>query len=165
MSLARPVGAALTTVHPGVTFAAEPLTTVIEGSLAQERILATLSGVFGLLALLLAALGLYGRVSYSASRRRTEIGIRLALGTAPRAIVRHVLSRVTILISIGVILGALISLWASRYIATLLYGLEPADLGTLVAAGTLLGAVGAVAGWIPARRASRIDPAEVLRNN
>ena len=85
-----------------------------------------LSGFFGALALLLAALGLYGVMSYAVSRRRMELGIRLALGAAPRAVVRLVLARVGLLVGAGVVAGTAASLWLSRFVAPLLYGLAPA---------------------------------------
>jgi ABC-type antimicrobial peptide transport system permease subunit len=141
------------------------LTDQVNATLTQERVVAMLSGFFGALALLLAGLGLYGVTSYAVSRRRTEIGIRMALGAAPGGVVRLVLSRVTLLVGIGILVGAVVSLWASKFVATLLYGLEPRDPATLVAAALVLGTVGAAAGWLPAYRASRIDPAEVLRDS
>ena len=119
---------------------------------------------FGALGLLLAGLGLYGVTSYSVSRRRTEIGIRLALGAAPGAIVMLVLRRAEILINAGIALGALISLWTSRFVAPLLFGLQPRDPLTMVAGILLLAATGALAAWLPARRSSRIDPAQTIRN-
>jgi ABC-type antimicrobial peptide transport system permease subunit len=87
----------------------------------------------------------------------------MALGAAPGRVIRLVLSRVTLHVGIGVLVGAGVSIWASRFVATLLYGLEPRDPVTLVASSVVLCAVGAVAGWLPAYRASRIDPAAVLR--
>jgi ABC-type antimicrobial peptide transport system permease subunit len=89
----------------------------------------------------------------------------MALGAAPAGVVRLVLSRVTILVAIGVLVGAGVSVWLSRFVATLLYGLEPRDPVTLVGAAVTLAAVGALAGWLPAYRASRIDPAAVLRDS
>jgi putative ABC transport system permease protein len=102
---------------------------------------------------------------YAVNRRRTEIGIRMAIGAAPAQVVRLVLGRVAILIGIGVVIGAGASLWASTFVAALLYGLEPRDPLTLVTSAAVLAAVGAFAGWLPAYRASRIDPAEVLRES
>ncbi len=165
MLLARSVSAALTAADHDLVFTFRPMTDQVSASLTQERVIAMLSGFFGALALLLAGLGLYGVTSYAVSRRRTEIGIRMALGAAPAGVVRLVLSRVTMLVGIGVMVGAGVSIWASKFVATLLYGLEPRDPITLVGAALVLGTVGAVAGWLPARRASRIDPAEVLRDS
>jgi ABC-type antimicrobial peptide transport system permease subunit len=122
-----------------------------------------LSGFFGALALLLAAIGLYGVTSYAVSRRRTEIGIRMALGADARGIVGLVLRRVGLLVGAGIIVGAAISLWASRFVGSLVYGLEPRDPATFAAAAAVLAAIGAIAGWLPARRATHIDPAQVLR--
>jgi predicted permease len=164
-ALTRSVGAAIVNVDPDLTLTFRPLADQVDASLTQERLVAMLAGFFGALALLLAALGLYGVTSYAVSRRRTEIGIRMALGAAPGGVVRLVLSQVTVLVGIGVLVGAAVSLWASKFVATLLYGIEPRDPATLVAAALVLGAVGAVAGWLPAYRASRLDPAEVLRDS
>jgi ABC-type antimicrobial peptide transport system permease subunit len=123
-----------------------------------------LSGFFGALALLLAGLGLYGVTAYAVSRRRTEIGIRMALGAAAGSVVTLVLSRMGVLVAIGVSLGGVVSLWASPLTATLLYGLEPRDPLTLVGAAGVLATVGALAAWLPARRAAQIDPAVILRD-
>ncbi|HEY7285116.1 MAG TPA: ABC transporter permease [Vicinamibacterales bacterium] len=163
MFLARSLAAALIAVDPDVEFTFRPLTDQLSASLTQERVIAMLAGFFGALALLLAGLGLYGVTSYAVSRRRAEIGIRMALGAAPGRVVGLVLSRVTVLVAAGVLVGAGVSVWASKFVATLLYGLEPRDPITLVGAAAILGLVGAAAGSIPAYRASRIDPAAVLR--
>jgi putative ABC transport system permease protein len=163
--LARSVAAAIGQVNPDLALTFRPLVDQVHASLTQERLVAMLAGFFGALALLLAGLGLYGVTSYAVSRRRTEIGIRMALGAAPAGVVRLVLSRVSWQVGAGVLLGAAVSLWASRFVATLLYGLEPRDPATLAAAAVVLGCVGGVAGWLPARRASRVDPAEVLRDS
>ena len=163
--LARSVAAAVRGVNPDLVVTSRSLTDQVNAALTQERVVAMLSGFFGALALLLAGLGLYGVTAYTVSRRRTEIGIRMALGAAPGSVVRLVLSRVTGLVGIGVVVGAVVSLWASKFVATLLYGLEPRDPVTLVGAAVVLATVGAAAGWVPAYRASRVDPAEVLRQN
>ena len=161
--LTKSLAAALTGVNKDVAITFRMLSEQVNASLIQERIVAMLSGFFGGLALLLAGLGLYGVTSYAVSRRRTEIGIRMALGAAPSGVVRLVLRRVALLVSFGVMLGAGISVWASRFVTTLLYGLQPRDPATLVLAALVLSLIGAMAGWIPARRAARIDPAQVLR--
>jgi len=133
--------------------------------LVQERLVAVLSRFFGLLALLLAGLGLYGVTSYAITRRRMEIGIRMALGAAPAGVMRLVMARVSVLVGVGVMLGAGLSFWATQFVRSLLYGLEPRDPVTLATAVVTLAVVGTVAGGLPAWRASRIDPAEVLRES
>jgi putative ABC transport system permease protein len=162
--LSRSVAAAIAGVNSDLAVTFRPLANLVNASLTQERVIATLSGFFGGLALLLAGLGLYGVTSYAVSRRRSEIGIRLALGAAPGGVVRLVLARVALLVGAGVIAGVLVSLWTARFVEALLFGLTPRDPMTLVAAALILAVVGALAGWIPARRASRIDPAQVLRD-
>jgi len=103
--------------------------------------------------------------SYAVSRRRAEIGIRLALGAPARGMVGMVLSRVALMVGLGILGGTAVSMWLTKFIATLLYGLHPRDPVTLAGGALILAAIGALAGWLPARRASRIDPLEVLRNN
>ena len=122
-----------------------------------------LAAFFGGLALLLAGLGLYGVMSYAVSRRRTEIGIRMALGAAPGRVVRLVLRRVALLVAAGVAAGAGMGMLAARLVASMLFGLQPSDPATFTTAAVVLASIGALAGWLPARRASRIDPARVLR--
>ena len=163
--LTRSVAAALIAVNPDVSLTFHSLTDQVNDSLVQDRVVAVLSGFFGGLALLLAGLGLYGVTAYAVARRRTEIAIRMALGTAPAGVIRLVLSRVVVLVGIGVIVGTGVSLWASRFVAALLYGVEPRDPATLIGAIAVLTSVGALAGSLPAWRASRIDPAVVLRES
>ncbi len=163
--LERQIGAAITSFSADVGFSFEPLAQQVDDSLAQERVLATLSAFFGGLALLLAAVGLYGVTAYTVTRQRTEIGIRLALGATPTGIVRQVLARVWMRVAVGVLIGAAVSFWASTLMTSLLYGLEPRDPITMVAAILVLAAVGTLAGLIPAWRASRIDAATVLRES
>jgi hypothetical protein len=161
--LARAIGATLTAVDPGVTYTARALTDFLDASLVQERTVAMLAGFFGGLALLLAALGLYGTTAYSVVRRRPEIGIRLALGAAPAAVMRLVLTRVAWLVGAGVVVGAAASAWLSRFVASLLYGLGPRDPVTLASAVLILALVSALSGWLPAARAAHLAPADVLR--
>ena len=162
--LTRSVAAALGGVSPDLAITFRPLADQVDASLVQERVVAAISGFFGVLALLLAGLGLYGVTSYAVSRRRTEIGVRMALGAPPGRVIRMVLARVGMLVTAGVVAGLAASLWLSRFVATLLYGLEPRDPSTLATAAFVLVSIGGLAGWIPARRASRIDPARVLRD-
>ena len=163
--LTKSISTAIGGVNPQLDLTLRPLVGQINASLTQERLIALLAGFFGALALLLAGLGLYGVTSYAVTRRRIEIGIRMALGAAPTGVVRLILSRVAILVGSGVAIGAIAGLWASKFVASLLYGLEPHDPLTFVGSAITLGAIGAVAGWLPAWHASRIDPAAVLRES
>ena len=156
---------ALRAVDKGITFTLSRLEQDLDASIAQERLVAMLAGFFGAIALLLSGVGLYGVSSYAATRRRAEIGIRLALGGQPQVVLRGMLKRTALFVFGGTVLGLLVSLWLSRFVAPLLYGLEAHDPVTLLASTLILGSVAAVAGWIPASRATRIDPAQVLREN
>ncbi len=161
--LIKPVAAALADVNRDVALTFRPLKEQVSASLVQERIVAMLSGFFGALALLLAGLGLYGVTSYAVTCRRTEIGIRMALGSAPGGVVRLVLQRVALLVGLGVVAGSGAAWYAAKFVSTLVHGNQPRDTATLAVAALVLGSIGALAGWIPARRASRIDPVAVLR--
>jgi predicted permease len=163
--LTRGVASALERVDTRLALTFRPLSDYLHASLTRERMLAMLSGFFGALALLLAALGLYGVMSYVVSRRRTEIGIRMALGARPGEVMGLILRRVTLLIVAGIAAGAVLCLWLARYVGSLLFGLEPRDPLTLAAAALVLAAVGIAASWLPARRAARIDPTTALRES
>jgi len=130
---------------------------------AQERHLALLSSVFGLLALLLACIGLYGLLSYGVANRTHEIGIRMALGARAWDVVLLVMRETLLLVFIGVVIGLGSALAATRLIASMLYGLAPNDLVTITFAISLMIAVAALAGVLPARRATRVDPMVALR--
>ena len=162
--LAPGVAEALTRFDRRLSFSYRPIEQDIAAALTQERLLAALSGFFGGLALLLSALGLYGVTAYAAARRRSEIGIRLALGATPRRVVAMVLRRTLTLTSLGMLTGAAASLWASRFVATLLFGVQARSVPAIAAACLVLIAVAALASAIPAVRASRIDPAQALRD-
>jgi putative ABC transport system permease protein len=161
--LSRSIADALQRVDRDVTFTFRVYKQAIRANAVQERMLAMLSGFFGGLALFLAALGLYGVMTYAVGRRRTEIGIRMALGAAPSAAVRLVLQRAGALVAIGVVFGGAMSIWAARFATPLVFGVQPRDPATLAGAAGVLVIIGALAGWLPARRAARIDPARVLR--
>jgi len=163
--LAHGVASAILAISPDASLFFRPLAEQVNASLTQERLVAILSAFFGALALLLAGVGLYGVTSYAVARRRTELGIRMALGAAPGGVVRLVLTRVTVLVAIGIAIGAGVSAWAATFVASLLYGLQPRDPITLAGAAMTLATVGIIAGWLPAYRASRIDPAQVLRDS
>ena len=161
--LTKPVAAALSNVRGDVIVTIRPLTDRVRAAITQERVVAALSAFFGALALLLAGLGLYGVTAHTVSRRRTEIGIRIALGAVPSGVVLLVLRQALILIGAGIVAGASISLWASRLVSPLLFGLAPRDPLTLAVASVVLTIIGVAAGGLPAYRASRIDPSRVLR--
>ncbi len=120
--------------------------------------------LFAALALALAVLGVYGVVSYAVARRSREAGIRLAVGAQPSAIVRLLMREGMVLVAIGSVLGLLFGLGAAQVLRTLLYGVGAADPITFIAAPVLLMVVGAMAAFLPARRAGRVDPAGVLRS-
>ncbi|HEU5402964.1 MAG TPA: ABC transporter permease [Terriglobales bacterium] len=135
----------------------------ISGSLLQERITAMLSAFFGALALLLAAIGLYGLMAYNVTRRTRELGIRLALGAQRGSVLRMILRETLALTLIGIIIGVPCALAATRLIAHMLFGVMPYDTVTLAVVTIALMAVAAIAGYMPARRAMRVDPMVALR--
>ena len=135
----------------------------MEISLLTERLLAALSSVFGSLATLLAALGLYGVMAYMVARRTREIGIRMALGAGRRSVVWMVLGETLALAGIGVAIGLAGAWTLTRLIQAQLFGVEPTDPLTTAAASLGIAAVTALAGYIPARRATKIDPMSALR--
>jgi ABC-type antimicrobial peptide transport system permease subunit len=161
--LARSVGDAIAGVNRDLALTFHPLTDYVNDSLVQERLIARVSGSFAVLTLLLAALGLYGVLAYAVVGRRTEIGIRIALGAGRNSIIRLVLGRVFVPVALGVVIGAVVSLWASSFVASLLYEVRPRDPATFGGAVVILAGVAFVAGWLPARRAARIDPMRILR--
>jgi predicted permease len=135
----------------------------VDDSLVQERLLATLSGFFGGLALLLAMIGLYGALSYAVTMRRTEFGVRMALGALPGSILRIVMKDVAVVLSAGLLSGAAISFVAVRLLEKLLFGLAARDPLTIATAIVVLSAVALLAAYLPARRAMRVDPMVALR--
>jgi predicted permease len=136
---------------------------LVRESLVRERLMATLSGFFGALAGLIATIGLYGVMSYMVARRRNEIGIRMALGAARSDVVRMVMREAGLLLIAGVIVGTVLAIAAARTAATLLFGLHPGDPATLAMAAGGLGLVAMLASYLPALRASRLEPTEALR--
>jgi putative ABC transport system permease protein len=139
------------------------LASQVDESLNRERLLATLSGFFGVLALLLAAIGLYGVMSYTVARRRNEIGIRMALGAEQKVILRMILGEVLLLVSVGMAVGFSVAVAGTRLLTNLLYELKPTDPTTLAVAGVTLLVVAVLAGYLPARRAAKLDPLTTLR--
>ena len=162
-SVERDAAEALRRADPRVAFTFGTFDQLIEATLTQERLTALVSAFFGALALLLAAVGLYGVVAHGVRARQPEIGLRMALGAAPSSIVGLVFQRVGLLIMAGLALGAAGSFWAARFVETLLFQLHPRDPLTFAGAAAVLAVVGALAAWLPARRAARLDPVTVLR--
>ncbi len=133
-------------------------------SLVEERLSAMISAFFGIFALLLACIGLYGLLAQAVTRRTREIGIRMALGAQPRTILQLVLRQALVLSLVGIALGVLLSLAASRLIAAMLYGISPDDALSIAGASLALLTVALIAGYLPARRATRVDPMSALRH-
>jgi putative ABC transport system permease protein len=160
----RAVKAAVAEVGPGIGIEFQVLANQIRDSLLRERLMATLLGAFGLLAGLLATLGLYGVIAYMVARRRNEIGVRMALGADRGQVIRLVLREAGLVLAIGLPVGVFLALWAARAAATLLFGLPPHDPGTLLAAMALLTVVTLASSYGPARRAAAIEPMAALRD-
>jgi predicted permease len=135
----------------------------IERRFVQEKVFARAYALFGGLALLLAAIGLFGLMSYSVARRTNEIGIRMALGAQRQDVLRLVMRESMILVAAGALIGVAIALGAARFVATLMFGLAPTDGATVAGAVIVMAAISALAGFVPARRASRVDPMVALR--
>jgi ABC-type antimicrobial peptide transport system permease subunit len=130
---------------------------------AARRFNTTLLGIFALLAVGLALVGIYGVTSYAVAQRQRELGIRLALGAGPKDVVRLLLGESLTRVVVGVVLGLAIALVASRALASMLYGVERWDPVTFAGTALLLGVVAVVATWVPARKATRVDPMVTLR--
>ncbi|MGH7226618.1 MAG: FtsX-like permease family protein, partial [Gemmataceae bacterium] len=136
----------------------------VNESVTSQTLIARLSAFFGLLAVLLACIGIYGLMSYAVTRRTNEIGIRLALGARPGDVLRMVLRETLVLVGIGLAIGVPVALGCGRWAASMLYDLKPTDPATVLVAVVLLFLVGLSAGFLPARRASKVDPMTALRH-
>jgi ABC-type antimicrobial peptide transport system permease subunit len=135
----------------------------LDSTIALDRLMATLMAQFGVLAVVLAAVGLYGVMAFGVAARTREIGIRMALGAGSGRVLRQILRESALLTAIGIGLGVPGALWASRGVGSLLYGLSPTDTRTFTALAFALAGIALGAAWIPARRATRVDPMVVLR--
>jgi predicted permease len=134
----------------------------VELRFQQEKLFAQAYALFGALALVVAAVGLFGLMSYSVARRTNEIGIRMALGAESRDVLRLVMRESMVLVVIGIVIGVAVALASGQLVTTLLYGLSPTDVVSIGLAVLVLLVVSAIAGYIPARRASRVDPMVAL---
>jgi ABC-type antimicrobial peptide transport system permease subunit len=148
----------------GAPIEVQPLSAQVAATIVQEQMMATLAGVFGLLALTLASVGLYGLLAYSVAQRTKEIGIRMALGAQGRRVVALVLKGGARLVVIGIALGLPAAWAASRWVESLLFGLTPTDPAAIGGAIVLLMAAAQLAAYLPARLASRLDPLAALRH-
>ncbi len=140
-----------------------PFKNRVEESLLRDRLMATLSSFFGFLAAALATVGLYGVISYMVARRRSEIGIRMALGASRGGVLRLILKEAAVLLVAGLILGTILALSSGKAANKLLFGLKPSDPGTIALAVSLLAAVALLASFVPAMRAARTEPMAALR--
>jgi putative ABC transport system permease protein len=161
--IAAAVTQALTDLDPNVLLHYQTLETQVKDTLLTERLMATLSGFFGGLAALIAAIGLYGVMSYMVARRRVEIGIRMALGADRSTVFGLVLREAGLLLGAGLMGGALLAGYAARFANSLLYAVTPWDPTTFAMAAALLGLVSLLASWLPARRAAHLPPTVALR--
>ena len=164
-SLFGPVRAAVEQFDPELQIVSlKTAQMLVDNSIVTERLIAKLSTIFGALAVLLAAIGLYGVMSYAVARRTSEIGVRMALGAPRSAVAAMVLRDILRLVAAGSVAGAVAALLLARFVESLIFGLKPHDPVTLVVATAILLMIGLIAGYVPARRASRIDPIVALRS-
>lgn len=136
----------------------------IDASMQQERIIAALTASFGVLALVLACVGVYGMMAYSVAQRTSEIGIRMALGSLPRQVFSMVLTEAGWISAAGIACGLGAALLLTRLVKSLLYAVQPNDPPVLLLSALLLAAMGLAASWFPARRAAGIEPMQALRH-
>jgi ABC-type antimicrobial peptide transport system permease subunit len=151
-------------LNPGIKiWAALPMTDYIQAAFMGHQIASSLLSLLGVVAVALAAMGVYGVMAYAVGQRTHEFGIRLALGAGRQSVLRLVLRRALTLIAAGVAIGLLLAFAVTRLLATFLYGVSPFDTVTFAAVPVLLGCVALAACWMPARRAAQVDPIEALR--
>jgi ABC-type antimicrobial peptide transport system permease subunit len=161
---AETLRATLQPALPGSPVEVHALNEQVERALVRERLMASLASCFGVLGLVLAAIGLYGLLTYTVARRTNEIGIRLALGAMRREVLWMVIRHVMVLLGMGIAMGIPVAWGASRLVSSMLFGVKGTDPWTIGAATATLTAAGLVAGFLPAWKASRVDPMVALRH-
>jgi macrolide transport system ATP-binding/permease protein len=166
LAVAASVRSVVQSVDPALAIVdMNTMTNQIRESLWQEHLFARLTTTFSALALTLACVGLYGTISYGVGRRRGEIAMRMALGARHSQVLWMILRQAVLLALSGVAAGIPPSMWAGKYVSTLLFGLTPPDPAVLTLTAVALIAVSSVAGYLPARRAAMIDPARALKQD
>jgi predicted permease len=163
-SVISSIKGAASEMHPGLVIAFLTFHKMIEDGLVRERLMARLSGFFGLLAVLLAIIGLYGVISYMVVRRRNEIGIRMALGANRTRVIRLVMREALLLVGLGLPIGVGLALAAGKGAASMQYGLRPWDALTIGVAASTLALIAVFASFFPALRAARLEPMAALRD-
>ncbi len=162
-ALVPAIRAMMTATGPRVSYTVRTLSSAARDSMRTERLIGSYTAIFGALALVLAAIGLYGVLAYSVNHRRGEIGIRVALGATPRDIRGWVVRQCLATVAIGATVGIGLAAWSTALVRSMLYGLEPGDPLVYGAGLAILLAISALAAYLPARRATRLDPVQALR--
>ncbi len=137
----------------------------MDESIVPERLVAALSRLFGALAAMLAAIGLYGLLAYFVTRRRNEIGVRMAMGATPRNVAVMVVRDALGMVCAGLVLGLPFAIWGGRFVAGVFEGLPTSSATTILGAGATMLSVALLASYLPGRRAARVDPLEALRHD
>jgi putative ABC transport system permease protein len=163
ISLISALKGAASRTSPGIVLGFHVFRTSVLEKLTRERLMATLSGIYGVLAAILAMVGIYGIISYMVVRRRNEIGVRIALGAAKADILRMILREALTLLAIGLLAGAVLTVATGGAARALLFGLKPVDPLTMILAAGSLAIIALSAGILPAVRATSVDPMQVLR--
>jgi predicted permease len=161
--LLRGVNRVAASVNPEIGIDVRAMTSQLKDSLLRDRLMASLAGAFGILAAILAMMGLYGVIAYMVTRRKNEIGVRIALGADRPRVVGLVLREAVVLLAAGLVIGVGLAAWAAQAAATLLFGLKPHDPATLASAAALLVVTALMAAYGPARRSARVEPMQALR--
>jgi predicted lysophospholipase L1 biosynthesis ABC-type transport system permease subunit len=164
MRMANAVRRAVWSVDPSQTITGlSALSDVVAGSVARQRVLASMLALFGIIALTLGALGIYGVLAFTVAQRRREIGVRMALGASPRRVLRLIVGQGLMLAAVGIVVGTVGARFLAQTMQTLLFEIRPTDAATFGEVVAVLFASAALASWLPARRALKIDPVAALR--